>query len=75
MADLRVLVQDLRGRVLQNAGDRAQQSGLACAVRADDRHRLARSEADVDSEERLEIAVVRRQFPGFQQRHQISIPR
>ena len=57
-ADPVVLECDRVRPVGQDTGDGAHQGGLAGPVCADDRHRLAFLEPDIDPEQRLEIAVV-----------------
>ena len=53
------------GRGRQRAGDRAQKRGLAGAVGADDGDGLALLDGDVDIEQRLEVAVERREIVGL----------
>ena len=63
------------GAVGSSAGDRAQEGGLAGAVGADDGDGLALLDADVDAEQRLEVAVERRQaLRVSQQAHDTGMP-
>src|SRR5262249_60674128 len=59
----------------QGAGERAQERGLAGAVGADHRDGLALPYLERDAEERLEVAVERRQVANGEEAHVTSIPR
>ena len=59
---------------IQRAGNRAQECRLAGAVGADDGDGFALLDGDVDVEQRLEVAVERRQVLGSQQGHDTGMP-
>src|SRR4030095_2083904 len=68
--------RDPVGRRGEQPGDRFQERGLAGAVRADDRHRFAGMDLEVDAEQRLEVAVEGRQAVRGEERcRHTSIPR
>src|ERR1700691_2576041 len=61
-------------RRFEGAGNGAEKRGLARAIGPDDSDRLTLLDGDVDVEQRLEVAVERRQFLGFQQGHDTGMP-
>jgi hypothetical protein len=74
-ADRLAVEQHLPGRDGQEAADRAEERGFPGAVGPDDGHDLPRRDLEVDAEQRLEVAVERRQPRGGQQRAHASRPR
>ena len=73
--DARTTERHGSGGYLRDAGDRTHQRGLACAVCADNGKCLALFERKIDAEQRLKVAVVRRQRADFEQDAHASIPR
>ena len=74
VADRPAVEHDALGRALDGAGDRAQKRGLAGTVGADDGHRLAILDGDVDVEQRLEVTVKGAEILRAQQRHVSCTP-
>jgi len=67
-ANVLLVEQDLAGLGAQQAGNRLQQSGLACAIGTDDGHYLAGRDVDRHPAQDLEIAVA-----GFSRLRILSI--
>ena len=73
-ADRLAAEDDALGPRRDEAAERLQEGRLAGAVRADDRHRLALLDGEIDAEERLEVAVEGREAVGLDEAHSTLIP-
>ena len=65
---------DRLARNRQSAGDRAQKRRLPRSIGADDGNRFAFTDRDVNTEQRLKVAIEGREILCLQQTHDIGMP-